>query len=131
MKRTKLRKKSKASIRKIQDILWTLCRQLTFAKYGNTCYTCGARRLEGSNLQCGHMIPKASCGANLKYDLRNLRPQCMRCNIHLGGNGAEFYRKMMLEVGPTALNEILIDKQKTVKAYDHYVFLISKYQSMI
>lgn len=130
MKRTPLRKKSKDSIRKVQDELWQLCRKITFSDFGTDCYTCEAQNLKGSNLQCGHFIPKAACGAYLKYDLRNLRPQCMRCNIHLGGHGAEFYKRMIQKEGTIFIDELMRDKQKTVKAYDHYLKLIEEYSKL-
>ena len=84
VKKTPLKKKSKSQIKKIQDLLWQECRRIVFEQFRNTCYTCGARNLTGANRQCGHLYPKASVGAYLKYDLRILRPQCFHCNINLG-----------------------------------------------
>lgn len=121
MKRTKLKRKSKSPIVKIQDEIWQECRRITLAKYGDTCFTCGKQNLEGSNRQLGHFIPKASCGAFLKYDLRNLRIQCMHCNINLGGNGAEYYRRMVAEIGQEEVDKIFQDKNITVKAIDFYI----------
>lgn len=131
MKKSRLKRKSKSADRKLQDQLWELCKQITRKKYGNKCYTCGKDGLEGSGWHTGHMLPKASVGAFLKYDLRILRPQCYYCNINLGGNGAEFYRRMILEVGSAAVNEIILDKQKTVKASDHYAKLLIEYQGLL
>lgn len=121
MKKTPLKRKSKSAIVKIQDQIWQECRRIIFAKYGNTCYTCGKQNLEGSNKQLGHFIPKASCGAYLKYDLRNLRPQCFHCNLNLGGNGAEFYRRMVAEIGQEEVDNIFKDKHNLVRASDFYV----------
>lgn len=131
MKRGKLRKKGKSEISKVQTKLWELCKQITRKKYGNVCYTCGAVGLSASNWHTGHLIPKASLGAFLKYDLRVLRPQCYHCNINLGGNGAEFYRRMIIEVGPTAVNEIIEDRQVEVRALEHYKKLIGEYEKLI
>lgn len=77
------------------------------------------------------MIPKASCGAYLKYDLRVLRPQCYNCNINWGGNGAEFYRRMLLEIGPTKMDELIQDKQKLVNAKDHYQKIYEEYKKLV
>lgn len=131
MKRSKLKKKSSQSISKIQRVLWELCKQITRKRYGNTCYTCGRSGLEGSGWHTGHLFPKASVSAFLKYDLRILRPQCYFCNINLGGHGAEFYRRMTVEIGATALNELILDRQKTVKAESHYLKLITEYQNYV
>lgn len=131
MKRTAIKKVSKQPIAKIQKKLWELCRVIIKKWYGNTCYTCGKTRLSKHNRHTGHFIPKASCGAYLKYDLRNLRPQCYHCNINLGGNGAEFYKRMVEREGQEYVDQLFRDKQKTVKAYDHYLMLISEYESII
>lgn len=131
MKRTKLRKESKQPISKIQKKLWELCKQLIRKMYPHVCYTCGAKNLAGSNLQTGHMIAKASLGAYLKYDIRLLRPQCMVCNIHRGGMGAMFIENMRKIEGDNYVNEILEDRNKTVKAYDHYVMLIDRYTNLL
>jgi hypothetical protein len=116
MKRTKLRKKSKSQTKKLQDELWELCKQIIRKKYGNVCYTCGKENLKGSNWHTGHMIAKASLGAFLKYDLRVLRPQCYHCNVNLGGNGAEFYRRMVEIEGKKYVESIYKDKQILLKA---------------
>lgn len=111
-----LRKKSKSPKKKLEDKLWQLCKEIIRAKYPHNCYTCGAQNLVGMNLHCGHMWAKASLSNHLKYDLRVLRPQCYRCNIHLGGMGAVFFEKMQKEVGTKAMNALIKEKQITVKA---------------
>lgn len=72
------------------------------------------------------MWPKASLGAYLKYDMRVLRPQCFRCNIHLGGQGAIFYRKMLEEIGEEAMAQLIRDRNVSVKAMSHYTTLLEK-----
>jgi len=130
MKRTRLAKKSKQTISKIQRELWEHCKRIIRAKYGNKCYTCGAERLEGSNWHTGHLLAKASVGAFLKYDLRVLRPQCYKCNIHHGGQGAIFIENMRRIDGNDYVDQILKDRQVTVKAYDHYMDLLEKYKQL-
>ena len=124
MKRSPIRKVSKQPISVIQRRLWQLCRELADTLYNAPggsprCFTCD-RCISGSNKQLGHFIAKAACGAYLKYDMRNLRWQCYNCNIHLGGNGAEFYRRLVEQEG-----------QEYMKAYDHYVQLITEYQAKL
>lgn len=131
MKRSKLKKKSKAKISLIQRKLWELCKQIIRKKYGNICYTCGATGLEGGNWHTSHFIPKASCGAYLKYDLRNLRPSCYHCNINLGGNGSSFYRELVRKEGQDYVDILFKDKQVTVNAYDHYSKLLIEYQDIL
>lgn len=131
MKRSPLKKQSKTKVSLIQKQIWELCKQITRNKYGNVCYTCGAQGLTASNWHTGHMWAKASLGAYLKYDLRILRPQCYKCNIHHGGMGAEFYRRMLKECGSQYMEDLEKDRQKSVKAIDHYLYLFAKYQTMV
>lgn len=129
MKKTKLRKISKQPISLIQRKLWNEIKRI-IRKGEPTCYTCGRTGLTGSNWHAGHMWPKASLGAFLKYDLRVIRSQCYHCNINLGGNGAVFYKKMLAENGQEYMEKLERDKQITVKAYDYYTELLTKYKEM-
>jgi hypothetical protein len=131
LKKCKLKKKSKQKISVLQRNLWILCKSIIRKLYGNTCYTCGAKGLAGSNWHTGHLWAKASLGAYLKYDLRVLRPQCYRCNIIMGGLGAEFYRRMFIIEGQEYMEKLVADRRKTVKAYIHYQKLLLNYQSML
>ncbi len=134
MKRTRLRKKGVSSQAKLEQELWQECRRIVFEQYGDTCYTCGAQHLEGRNKQCGHMWPKGSLHALLKYDIRILRPQCFHCNINNGGMGAVFYKKMVADEG-SAYMELLEadkakDKQATLKSSSYYTQLLADYKTM-
>ena len=127
-----MRKKSNQKISVVQRHLWEECRRIANTLYkpqnGNfRCFTC-ENEIQGSNKQLGHFIAKSVCGAFLKYDLRNLRWQCYRCNINLSGNGAIFYRKLVEIEGQGYVDQIFKDKQKTTKAMDHYLKLLEKYK---
>ena len=87
--------------------------------------------LTGSNWQTGHMWAKASLGAYLKYDLRVLRPQCAICNLFQGGRGADFYARMLKEIGPKEMEKLEADRQVTVKSYDYYLKILSDYQKLL
>ena len=129
MKRTQLRKKGKSEISKIQRKLWELCKKYIRAKYGNVCYTCDKQGLAGSNWHTGHYLPKASLGAYLKYDPRVLRPQCYHCNINLGGAGADFHLRLIEREGKEYVDKIHADRNKIVKALDHYKYMVEWYQN--
>lgn len=130
-KRKALKKESKQKISVVQRKLWDLCRQIVRQRYPHVCYTCGRTNLIGSNCQTGHLWPKASLGAYLKYDLRVLRIQCFHCNINLGGNGAVFYSKVLREHGKDYIEQLERDKQVSVRAMEHYLTLIEKYKVLI
>lgn len=131
LKRTKLAKKGKTSISKLQRELWQECRRVANIIYKPDCYTCPAKNLTGSNKQLGHVpYPKSTLGANLKYDMKVLRWQCMRCNIHGGGMGAEAYKKMLREEGKAYMEELEKKRQETVKAYETYLELLEYYKGI-
>lgn len=132
MKKCRIKKESKQKISVLQRKLWVYCKALTRKIHGNTCYTCGMKDLEGSNWHTGHLLSKASLGANLKYDLRVLRPQCAKCNIWGGGMGADFVRNMIVREGQEYVDQIFRERNSgTIKAYDHYLMLIEKYKLML
>lgn len=134
MKRGTLNKKSPQKISVVQRKLWELCKQITRKKYGNSCYTCPRTGLVGSDWQTGHMWAKASLGAQMKYDLRVLRPQCAICNLWHGGMGAEFYKRMLKEEGKTYMKNLELDKQRLLlkeKAIDYYLSLIPRYEKIL
>ncbi len=104
------KKPKKRSITAITNELWELCKQEIRAKYGNTCFTCSKTGLKGSDWHTGHFIPSSVGGAWLRYDLRNLRPQCYNCNINAGGNGAIYYQRMVATVGQVAVDQLMSER---------------------
>ena len=67
------------------------------------CYTCGRWQVVAST-DCGHFIPRAMRGT--RYDLKNLRPQCKRCNWTLEGNHLIFRQKLVAELGEKAVADM-------------------------
>lgn len=130
LKRSKLlSKKSKQHkktnpLPKLKKQLWELCRQITAERYPDICFTCD-RPVSGSNRQLGHGIPSSVGGVLLRYHLDNLRWQCYYDNINLGGNGGEFYRRLVDEIGQERVNNIYALKNETIKAdkpwYEHKI----------
>jgi len=116
MKRTPLKRRSKSPNKKYQDKIWKLCRDIAFKIYKNDCYTCGAKNLQGSNCQLGHMWAKASLSMHLKYDMRVLRWQCNTCNQYRGGMGADYYAKMLKEIGQDKMDILNKERQVLIKA---------------
>jgi hypothetical protein len=128
MKKSPLRKKGKTKISAIQRKIWELCKQIIRKKYPNSCYTCGRTGLSGSNHHTGHLWAKAALGSYLKYDLRVLRPQCYNCNINRGGMGADFYKRMLNEIGKEEMEKLERDRQVIVNAYKHYIKILKEYE---
>lgn len=113
-------KRAKPSVKLLKKNLWDECKRIIRARYEQygmwRCYTCGALLDEPFKAQTGHFLPSAACGAYLRYDLRNLRIQCYHCNINLGGNGAEYYKRLVEEHGQDYVDQIFKDKQVSIKA---------------
>lgn len=45
--------------------------------------------------------------------------------------GADYYKIMLNEIGPVEMAKLEADRQKVVKAYDHYLKLIEEYEKII
>lgn len=115
--------------KKLKKKLWVLCKKIIRLKYGNTCYTCGAANLSGSNWHTAHFIPSSTCGLRLRYDLRNLRPGCYNCNINLGGNGAVYYRKMVEVEGQEYVDTLFHQKNLVEKeSAQWYAAKVAEYE---
>lgn len=129
---TKLRSNKQVPVGRLQKQLWGLCREIIFKKYGNTCYTCRAPNLEGSNRQLGHFIPSSVGGAGLRYELQQLRPQCFRCNISFSGNWPAYLERMTKELGKPAV-EALLKRRAAYTKCDRlfYEAKIAQYQKLI
>jgi hypothetical protein len=87
----------------------------------------------GSNLQTGHLIAKAFLKPYLKYDLRLLRPQCMRCNLRLGGLGAVFLINMINDNGEDYVGKIFEDLHTQMdkkSVYGFYGKLLEEYKQL-
>ena len=133
-KRSKKPRRKLPPLKTIKNKLELICKILIRRKYGNECYTCDAKNLQAQNWQTGHFIARKVCGTYLKWDLRNLRPQCGNCNSQywgLGGNGAVFYRNMVEREGQAYVDQIFADKNIMVKERQHYPQLLEKYERML
>lgn len=127
MKRTRIRKRSRSSIRLAKDKLWKVFKELVHRRDNNTCVSCGARDLSGHNRHAGHFIPSAACGGFLRYDLRNVWTQCARCNMFLGGAGAEYTRSLERMFSRSFVDRIIQDKQVTIQLNKDYIQRLEEY----
>lgn len=98
------KRRKKGEITKLKEKLWQLCREIQIGKYGRRCFSCG-KDTEGKNCHLGHFITSAGCSVEVRYDLKNLRPQCYNCNINLNGNWVE-YEAALLKEGLVDIEEL-------------------------
>lgn len=121
------------SPKKLREELWNECKRITRLRYKQGeywyCFTCGRLIDEPAKAQTGHFIPSSTCGAYLRYDLRNLRIQCYNCNINQGGAGAYFYKNLVKEKGQEYVDKLFQDKHVSIKADKWwYQEMINKYR---
>lgn len=99
------------SLKKLKEELWQLCKQITRKRYvlpdGTwVCYTCGSAIDAPYKAHTGHCVPDAYGGILLRFDLRNLRIQDMRCNLQLGGMGAIYLMRLRNEIGEEEVDDM-------------------------
>lgn len=73
------------------------------------CYTCPSE-LPVKEIDCGHYISR-SC-MYLRFDLRNLRPQCHTCNRSKYGKAAVFAQNLEIEF--PGVTDILLEESRIV-----------------
>lgn len=117
--------KKKSELTKRKEKLWELCKQITRKVYGDTCYTCKKKGLEGSNWQTGHFLTSSTCSMELRYDLKNLRPQCMPCNKWKSGNWPAYEEHLIRDHGLEYVDE-LKNRNKATKGGNYGIFWINQ-----
>lgn len=68
------------------------------------CYTCGTH-WHPKNIQCGHFIGRAHYST--RYDLRNMHPQCQRCNKFRSGEPGAYAYNLINELGMSEFMDLL------------------------
>jgi hypothetical protein len=110
MKKTRLKKVSQTPVSKLKRKLWELCKLLVRQEYGLKCYTCDT---PVQHPHTGHFISSSICSTELRYDLKNLRPQCYACNIFRSGNWLEFENRLKRDYGEAYVIELKKRNQLT------------------
>lgn len=124
-------KKKLKPLNKLEALLWThfstyiRSKDADFQGFVN-CYTCGKRIDWKYEAEAGHYI-KRSYKA-LKFDERNVKPQCTRCNHFLDGNQDEFADHLELDYGHGILQKLKalkyqekrFTRQELMELIEHY-----------
>ena len=72
------------------------------------CFTCGKKE-SWKKMDCGHFVPRANM--YLRWDLRNLRPQCINCNrLNYGELG--IYEKNLEKETNGSVSDLLADSKR-------------------
>ena len=133
------KRRRKGKITKLKDRLWELCKAITRARYIQPdgtwiCYTSKKRILLAKNVHTGHFIAASLCSVELRYDLKNLRPQSYNENINHSGNALQFERNLIEDHGVEYVAELWLRNQLTKnKVYppEWFSAKIQEYQSLL
>lgn len=82
---------------KLSKLIWEEVKRINRLKNPPICYTCGKQNLSGSDWQSGHGKPKSVLPLKAKNDLRNIKSQCLHCNVNCGGMSDIFIAKLEKE----------------------------------
>jgi hypothetical protein len=109
---------NKKTVPQLQNTLWPLFAEYIKRNYAESdlcrCFTCNkVIRVGDRDCQAGHFIPRTK--SPTKYDERNVRPQCSRCNEYGGGEWVEFERRLKDEIGRDAVEELKEESRKPWK----------------
>jgi len=129
-------KKKLPTIKYLQGKVWDECKRIIRAYYGNECVACGTK-VYGSQLHTGHMFKEANLPMQMKYDLRLLRPECLRCNKFLNGNESWYMANVIRQQGGQYILDIVDDIEfykkeelDTKQKRDFLENLLEKYKQM-
>lgn len=74
-----------------------------------TCYTCGVKR-NWKEIQAGHFQSRQKY--NTRWDERNVKPQCRRCNMTNSGQQYVFGKRLNQDYGQQTAEQIIEDAKK-------------------
>lgn len=99
------------------------CLETTGSPFAAICFTCG-KETENMNgkLHAGHWIKDSKNGNSTSFDIRNVNPQCLRCNHILGGNDTVYTLNMIKKYGQDEIEALhalkLTSKKWTIDELD-------------
>jgi hypothetical protein len=108
-----MKKKSYARLKKDLDKIFSEYIRLKDSRHLIArCYTCG-KKASYKELQAGHYVPRNYLP--LRWDERNVKVQCVGCNIFKKGNLDEYAIKLRQEYGNKILETLNKEKYKLIK----------------
>lgn len=104
-KKVKKKKWSVSRWKKEMDTIFSLYVRLSNADFqGNvTCVSCG-RKYPWKDIQAGHFVSRSHNA--LRYDERNVHPQCVGCNVWKSGNYPQYAEWLMGTYGQEIIEQL-------------------------
>jgi hypothetical protein len=134
MKRTPFKKKRKTSSKaKAWTVFSQYIRQSDAKENGAvSCFSCGTVR-HWKELDAGHYVA-GSLSLALRFDERNVHPQCTGCNRFRHGNLTQYALRLQEKYGPQILDELERDRRngEGFKIYESgYRELVETYEKKL
>jgi hypothetical protein len=109
-----MRKLNRTGLIKKVDRLFSRYIRKKYAKEGGwcVCVTCGIE-VHRDECHAGHFVRRGHHA--VRWDERNVHPQCVHCNTYLDGNEGEYARYIIDTYGREVLDELLAAKRLTKK----------------
>ena len=118
-KKTKKKSKSLGQLKREFDTVFSRYIRLKYSKNGLVqCVTC-SKWAEIKSMQAGHYISRTYL--SLRFDERNVHPQCPSCNVFKKGNLDEYAIWLIGTYGEGILEELNEKKWKT-KRYTRFEY---------
>ena len=107
----------KKSLRTLKNKCWKLFSEYVRRKDADeggttSCYTCRAP-IYWKEAHAGHFVPGRKNAVLFNEEV--VRPQCVRCNLFLGGAYHAYTLRMVDELGREKVDELLALKNKVMK----------------
>ena len=77
-----------------------------------SCVTCG-KQAQWNEVHAGHFVKRQHM--SLRWDERNVMPQCVRCNLHMGGRQDDYAAYIVNEYGHATFADLIAKKHETKK----------------
>lgn len=120
----------KKSITKLKNILEDLAKNMAKKRDDYTCQKCG-KRVEGSNCQGSHVIPK-SHGNILRFDVMNIKTLCHHCHLNWWHKNPMEAAEWFSSKFPDRWEYIQNRKNQVVHWKEHdFLEMIEEYKKMI
>lgn len=122
-KKSGMRKKNEKSISKLTKNLDLIFSRFVRVKNANdegicTCYTCG-HKAHYKKMQAGHWVSRFY--KRVRWDERNVRPQCPMCNLWKNGDPVVFRENLVKEIGEEQVKELESMRHELFKTSREYL----------
>jgi hypothetical protein len=100
---------------------------------GGKCFTCG-KATDPKVGNAGHYIDRSICGAVLNFFPRNVKLQCVACNLYKHGAKAAYRQNIVALYGQAKVDHLDFIRTRTVGVFkpsrEYYLAIARKYKAL-